>query len=156
MMTINILLREVEDGDIPVFFLQQLDPEATQMAGFPVRSEDEFHSHWRRIRSDENNILRTILFEGKVAGNIVSWEQDDKRQIGYWIGREFWGKGIATQALSLFLKNLETRPIHACVVSHNLASMRVLEKNGFIKVGEEKYPSGESGAEIEESVFLLG
>lgn len=102
-MTDNVLLREVEDGDIDVFLQQQLDPEATQMAGFASHGEDEFHSPWRRIRSDETNILRTILFEGDVAGNIVSWEQDAKWQIGYWIGREFWGKGIASQALEMFL-----------------------------------------------------
>ena len=89
-MTEDIHLREVEDGDIHVFFEQQLDPVATHMAGFPSRGEDEFHSHWRRVRTNENNILRTILFKGKVSGSIVSWEQDGKRQIGYWIGRKFW------------------------------------------------------------------
>ena len=137
-MTENVRLREVEDGDIPVFFEQQLDLQATQMAGFPSRGEDEFLSQWRRIRSDENNILRTILFDGKVAGNIVSWEQDAKRQIGHWIGQEFWGKGTATNALSFFLDIVDVRPIYAYVAKYNSSSLQALEKNGFSLIGDEE------------------
>ncbi|MFN8426694.1 MAG: GNAT family N-acetyltransferase [Anaerolineales bacterium] len=30
------------------------------------------------------------------AGSIGSWDMEGKREVGYWIGKEFWGKGIAT------------------------------------------------------------
>ena len=151
----DVRLREVEDGDIHVFFEQQLDPVATQTAGFPSRGEDEFHSHWRRVRSNENNILRTILFKGKVSGNIVSWEQDGKRQIGYWIGRKFWGKGIASQALAQFLVVVKARPLYAYVAKHNTASIRVLEKNGFTISVEDSQLDSTKNEKIEEVLFLL-
>ena len=154
-MTEDIRLRKVEDGDIHVFFEQQLDPVATHMAGFPSRGEDEFHSHWRRVRSNENNILRTILFKGKVSGNIVSWEQDGKRQIGYWIGRKFWGKGIASQALAQFLVVVKVRPLYAYVAKHNTASIRVLEKNGFTISVEDNQFDSTNNEKIEEVLFQL-
>ena len=154
-MNENICLREVEDSDIPAFYRQQLDPEAIEMAGFPSRGEDEFHSHWRRVRSNENNILRTILFKGKVSGNIVSWEQDGKRQIGYWIGREFWGKGIASQAMAQFLVVVKVRPLYAYVAKHNTASIRVLEKNGFTISVEDSQFDSTNNEKIEEVLFQL-
>jgi RimJ/RimL family protein N-acetyltransferase len=80
---------------------------------------------------DETVILKTILFEGQVAGNLVSFVLSGEREVGYWLGREFWGKGIATRALSEFLKQVKERPLYAHVARHNIASLRVLEKCGF-------------------------
>jgi RimJ/RimL family protein N-acetyltransferase len=127
----TILLRDVIAGDLPIFFEQQLDPAANQMAAFPARDREAFMAHWTKIMADDNNILKTILYGDQVAGNIVSWEHDGEREVGYWLGREFWGKGIATQALSLLLEQVTARPLVAYVVKHNLASIRVLEKCGF-------------------------
>ena len=101
-MTIDVKLREVEQSDLPVFFEQQRDPLANQMAAFPARNRDMFMAHWTKIMQDESILLRTILFEGQVVGNLVSFEISGKREVGYWLGREFWGKGIATQALAEF------------------------------------------------------
>ncbi|MFL7870775.1 MAG: GNAT family N-acetyltransferase, partial [Anaerolineales bacterium] len=99
-MTNNISLREVQESDLPIFFEQQRDPLANQMAAFPARDQEAFMAHWAKIMKDESVILRTILFEGQVAGNVLSFEMEGKREVGYWLGREFWGKGIATVALS--------------------------------------------------------
>jgi RimJ/RimL family protein N-acetyltransferase len=126
-----ILLRDVIASDLPIFFEQQLDPIANQMAAFPARDRDAFMAHWAKIMADEANILKTILYGDQIAGNLVSWEHDGEREVGYWLGREFWGKGIATQALSLLLGQVTTRPLYAYVAKHNLASIRVLEKCGF-------------------------
>lgn len=52
--------------------------------------------------ADDSVILKTILFNGQVAGNIVSFVQSGEREVGYWIGKEYWGKGIATKALAAF------------------------------------------------------
>jgi RimJ/RimL family protein N-acetyltransferase len=136
----TVLLRAVIANDLPIFFEQQLDPVATQMAAFPARDREAFMVHWAKIMADETNILKTILYGDQVAGNIVSWEHPDEeseREVGYWLGREFWGKGIATQALTLFLKQVTTRPLYADVVKHNLASIRVLEKCSFAIVSQE-------------------
>ena len=92
-------------------------------------------AHWAKIMADESVILKTILFDGQVAGNIVSWETSGEREVGYWIGREYWGKGIATKALLLFLGLVKIRPLYAHVAKHNVASRRVLEKCGFTVTG---------------------
>lgn len=139
-MPTTILLRSVIASDLPIFFEQQRDPVANEMAAFPARDREAFMAHWAKILADESNILKTILYSDQVAGNMVSWEHPDQgseREVGYWLGRAYWGKGIATRALSLFLDQVTTRPLYAYVVKHNLASIRVLEKCGFEKMDEK-------------------
>ena len=106
------------------------------MAAFEARDLDAFMSHWRKIVRDETVVVRTVEFEGRVAGNVVSWEHDGERDVGYWIGRGDWGRGIATAALSAFLVELPQRPLFAHVARHNLGSIRVLEKCGFTLADE--------------------
>ena len=136
-MLTTILLRDVIESDLPIFFEQQMDPVANQMAAFPARDREAFMAHWTKILADESNILKTILYDAQVAGNIVSWEQSGAREVGYWLGREYWGKGIATRALAAFLEQVTARPLHAYVAKHNLASIRVLQKCGFTITSEE-------------------
>ena len=125
------------------------------MAAFPARDREAFMAHWAKIMADDSNILKTILYDDQVAGNIVSWEQSGERDVGYWLGREYWGKGIATRALSLFLEQVATRPLHAHVAKHNLASIRVLEKCGFTITVEDKELSGSGGEEVDEVILIL-
>ena len=133
----SLILRDVFESDLPFFYEQQLDPEATAMADFPSRDRESFMAHWAKIMLDKSVILKTILIDGEVAGNIVSWEQDGEREVGFWIGKEFWEKGIATKALAEFLDQVMIRPMVAHVAKHNVASRRVLEKCGFKLTGEE-------------------
>ena len=153
-MTDEVLLRDVAESDLPIFYEQQLDPEATAMAAFASRDRESFMAHWAKIMTDESVILKSILFNGQVAGNIVSWEQGGKREVGYWVGKEYWGKGIATKALAEFLVHVKTRPLVAHVAKHNIASRRVLEKCGFTLIREDKY-FNTSGKEIEEVILEL-
>jgi len=154
-MTSNIQLRDVQESDLPIFFEQQLDPEATQMASFPSRSKDGFMSHWTKIMADGFIQIQTIICDGHVAGNIVCFEQLGEREVGYWLGKEYWGKGIATKGLEEFLKQIETRPLYAHVAKHNIASRRVLEKCGFAVSGEDKFFSQILGDDIEEYILIL-
>lgn len=154
IMTNEVTLREVHEGDLPIFFEQQLDPEATHMAAFPARAYDAFMAHWAKSMAQEATILKTILFQGNVAGNIVCWEDSGERQVGYWLGKEYWGKGIASAALSQFLRHVKERPLYAHVAKHNIASIRVLQKCGFIISGEEKFTEPD-GKEIEASIMRL-
>jgi RimJ/RimL family protein N-acetyltransferase len=154
-MTDDVFLRDVTEADLPIFFEQQLDPEATRMAAFPSRDRDAFMAHWAKIMTRDTNILKTILFDGQVAGNIVSWEQDGRREVGYWLGREYWGKGIATKALSEFLRQVRTRPLYAHVAKHNIASRRVLEKCGFRMYSEDSVPGDTGAQQIEEFILKL-
>ena len=124
-MTNEITLREVQESDLPIFFEQQLNPEARNMAAFPARDQDAFMAHWKKVMTGAA-IVRTIIFQGNVAGNIVSWKVTDERRVGYWLGKEHWGKGIASAALAQFLQEVKSRPLHARVAKHNTASIRVL------------------------------
>ena len=128
----DIRLRHVEAGDIEIFYDQQLDPEATAMAAFPARDREAHVAHWNKILKDAGNITRTIVAAGQVAGNLGSWVQDEQREIGYWIGKAHWGRGVATTALEQFLQIVDERPLYAWVARHNSGSRRVLEKCGFL------------------------
>lgn len=149
-----ISLRDVIESDLPIFYEQQLDPEATQMAAFPSRDRDAFMAHWAKIMVNEYVTLKTILFEEHIAGNVVSWEQSGEQEVGYWLGKEYWGKGIATQALAEFLGYLKIRPLVAHVSKHNIGSLHVLQKCGFTITGENKFPE-ENGLVIEEYLLKL-
>lgn len=128
----GVTLRDVVVDDIAVFFEYQFDPSASEMADFPIRSWDAHASHWASILDDESIVARTVLVDGRVAGNVVSFIQDGTREVGYWLGCQFWGRGIATQALYAFLTQEQHRPLYAHVAKHNVASRRVLEKCGFV------------------------
>ena len=84
-----------------------------------------------------------IEFKDKLSGVIGLVMQKDvyrkSAEIGYWIGEPFWGNGIATKAVELVTKygfdNLDLNRIFTGVFEYNIASMRVLEKNGYKKEG---------------------
>ena len=104
----SVRLRPVEDDDLPIFLAHQDDPIAAAMAAFPTRAPDVFYEHWATIRADPTNYTRTIVADGEVVGDIVSWLDDGRRQVGYWIGRDHWGKGFATAALRLCSRRSRT------------------------------------------------
>ena len=150
----RVVLREVVDSDLPIFFEHQRDPEAVQMAAFPSRDHDAFTAHWAKLRRNPSNIARTVVCDDQVAGNIGSWIAEEKRLIGYWIGREFWGRGVATAALTAFVAEVKERPLHSFVASHNLGSIRVLEKCKFVPSPEhDSSIPGEDG--IHEILYML-
>lgn len=147
----NIRLRNVEPGDLPRFFALQRDPEAVAMAAFNSRDRAAFDQHWAKILADENNLNQTIVADDHVAGNIASFLMEGQREVGYWIERAFWGRGIASAALSAFLRLEQRRPLHAGVAKHNAASLRVLQKCGFTFLNSTK----EDSRNEEDTHFLL-
>lgn len=149
------VLRDVVEADIPILFEHQRDPEATRMAAFPARDREAFTAHWQKILANDEGTKKTVLFEGEVAGNILIFERDGKRLVGYWIGREFWGKGLATRALAELVTEVAERPLHAYVATSNLGSVRVLEKCGFTFVSRETEFDEALGEEIEEALYVL-
>ena len=119
------------------------------MAAFESRGRDEHRAHWDKIRADETAVLRTIVADGVVAGNVVGWLDGDRRMVGYWVGKAHWGKGIATAALQAFIAELTERPLFAWVAAHNAGSIRVLEKCGFT-VAQRR-----TGGDVEEYLMEL-
>jgi RimJ/RimL family protein N-acetyltransferase len=154
-MIYKVQLRNTIETDLPIFFEQQLDPDAIQMAAFPSRNREAFMAHWSTVLLDDSVLVKTVLFNGAVAGNIVCFEQLGEREVGYWLGKEYWGKSIASQALTQFLDIIKTRPLYAHVAKHNIASKRVLEKCGFKVAAEDKFFSKIFGKDIEEYILIL-
>ncbi len=157
-MPTDVHLRAVDDADLPIFFEQQLDPDANFMAAFThkdPRDRAAFDAHWAKIRADPTVTLHTIVWQSNVAGSIASYGPEGKPEVTYWIGREFWGQGLATEALRQFLRAQTIRPIFGRAARDNAASLRVLEKCGFRVTGAEKGFANARGEEIEEVALVL-
>jgi RimJ/RimL family protein N-acetyltransferase len=157
----GVKLRPVREDDLEVFYRQQRDPVAAAMAAFPARERAAFFAHWHGIMARDDVLLCTVEADGHVAGNVVGFEQSGRREVGYWLGRRFWGRGIATAALHAFLTEETRRPLEAHVAAHNVASRRVLEKCGFRVRGEvlagdvaQDGPSRAAGAEMVDELVL--
>lgn len=154
-MTHEIQLRDVVLVDLPIFFEHQIDEDAVHMAAHAPRDQGAFQAHWMELLSKETVIKKTILFDDLVVGYVMSFVYFGVREVGYWIGKEYWGRGIATQALLEFLDQVPLRPLHASAAKHNLGSLRVLEKCGFKLIGEDKEFSKVGEATVEGFVFEL-
>ena len=149
-----VSLRAVTDADVEVFFEHQLETGASEMAAFEARAREDHFAHWSKIRHDPANVLRTVEVDGRVAGNVVSWRDGSRRLVGYWVGKTYWGRGVATSALRAFLSEIEERPLNAFVAAHNKGSIRVLEKCGFTVVQHFEGTGGEEG-DVEELLMEL-
>jgi RimJ/RimL family protein N-acetyltransferase len=148
----EVTIRETLESDWPILFEHQRDPASNAMAGVPAREWDAYIAHRRKTRADETGLTWTILYDGQVVGDLVSFlhpARPSQREVGYRIGREYWGKGIATRALALFLDVEQRRPLYGWVLAQNIGSQRVLEKCGFTVIGEE-YEDGDHGI-----IFML-
>ena len=135
-MTSDVLLRDVTETDLPIFFEQQRDPAANQMAAFTAKDpadREAFTAKWAKILGDDTVTKKAILVNGQVAGSVSSFVApwSGQLEVTYWVGREYWGRGIATKALTAFLGHLKARPVYARAAKDNIASIRVLAKCGF-------------------------
>jgi RimJ/RimL family protein N-acetyltransferase len=128
------------------------------MAAFPPREREAFMLHWRtKVIGEPTARKRTIMVGDCVAGNIGSWDADGRRFVGYWIGREYWGRGIGTDALSEFLCEETTRPLYAYVAVRNYGSIRILQKCGFRQIGggQPGFDGQPASDGVEEYLFQL-
>jgi RimJ/RimL family protein N-acetyltransferase len=154
-----LILRDVVDDDLPIFFEQQCDLDAIHMAAFTSKDPTNraaFLAHWERIRADATVTMKAIVCDGQVAGHVMSYYEDDRCEVTYWLGRRHWGQGVGSRSLAEFLMHTQTvRPIYARAARDNIASRRVLEKNGFTVISESKGFANARGQEIEEFLFEL-
>lgn len=130
---VKVTLREVRDADLETFFVDQLDEAAAALGGLKRRTRDEYFAHMAKVRADAANVLRTIELDGEVAGNVGIWPDEGHRNLGYAVSRRFWGRGVGSEAVRLLLEQV-SGPLRAMVSPANVASARVLEKNGFTLV----------------------
>jgi RimJ/RimL family protein N-acetyltransferase len=155
---VMIVLRDVRDSDLDTFFEHWTDEQARQMAAFMPADAHEraaFDARWEKHRSDPAILLKTIELDGEAVGSISSFDNEQKREVTYWIGRAHWGKGIATRALQLLLDRETARPLHAAAAADNTGSLRVLEKCGFRVVGEARGFANARGQEVDEVILRL-
>ena len=136
------ILREVVEADLPVFYEHQRDREAAAMAAFPPRERDAFMAHWAKTLANESALTWTVVCDGAVAGNIGCWEDDGRRLVGYWIGREFWGRGLATQALAEVLDVVDARPLHAYVAKSNVPRSACSRSAGSSRLASTRATTG--------------
>lgn len=155
----TIELRDARRGDVPAFYAMHADPEANRAGAFVPRKKAEFFRHWAKVLKNRLNLKKTLLKDGAVAGYLVSFYRTGtgkpkKREVGYWIAREHWGQGLATEGLRLLLREHRVRPLFARVAKTNPASRRVAEKCGFKVVKEDRYRNA-AGKEVAEYVLKL-
>jgi len=153
-----VRLRDVQEDDLPIFFEQQLDPVANQMAAFTAKDpadRDAFAERWDRILADETITIQTILYQGQVAGHIGCHNWFGEPEVSYWLGKEYWGQGIATRALAALLDQIKVRPLFARAARDNIASIQVLEKCGFTITGYDRGYANARGKEVEEVILRL-
>lgn len=179
MKQLHVKLREARREDVPLFFEHQSDLEGMRMVG-SVRpnhlDRDAYIVRWEGFLANDTLIKRAIVLTDSagggeiIVGSINCFERvpDPARpctifpgpEIGYWLGREHWGKGIASEAVRLFLADVTRRPLYARAASDNVGSLRVLQKAGFREIGREMFFANMRGAdgkgeEIEETLMVL-
>ncbi len=154
----SVHLRDVAPSDLDRFFEIEQDADAHWRAAFGsdrLGDRAAFDDHWRRTSADPAVVRQTIVWEGSVVGYLVRFDFEGRPSVGYWIGRSYWGRGIATEALREFVRRWPERPLFAGVASDNLASIRVLEKAGFVRIRSNSSFAPARGREIEELTYRL-
>jgi RimJ/RimL family protein N-acetyltransferase len=145
----------MEPGDLHRIFELQLDPESNRMAMTIPRTREAFDVHWAKSLADPRNTTRAILAGDELVGYISCFPMDGDEHVGYWIDRAHWGKGIASSALHLLLQEVTQRPLVAAAATSNVASLRVLQKCGFVVESIRLSPASERFPECEEAVLVL-
>jgi len=157
MSGLAIALREVRDTDYEALFAIEEEREGNLMAAFtPIEAQrGAFDQRWTKIMANDRWVKRVIVLGGAVVGSIASFNREEEWEITYRIGRAWWGRGITTSAVGLFLPLVPQRPLMARAAMDNAPSIRVLEKNGFRHVGTGKYFAESRGREIDEVILRL-
>lgn len=154
----TVTLRPVTDADFDALFELESDVQGADMIAFLPREpgdRDAFTTHWTRITSDPALITRVIESDGAFAGYAVSFVIDGERQIGYWVARELWGRGIASAALRALVTEIDERPLWGSTAFDNVGSQRVLQNAGFVFDRMERSHAPRRGIEIDENVYRL-
>lgn len=150
-----VRLRNVERDDLPRIFQMQLDPESNRLAATFPRNAEAFEAHWANILRTPNVTARAILVGAEMVGYVSCFVYEGQANVGYWLSREHWGKGIASRALELLLREVPDRPLYAHVATSNPASLRVLQKCGFVVERVQISPASDRYPECETAVCIL-
>ncbi len=159
-----ILLRQIAGHDLDALVKNLNDEKVIRYLSsrvpFPYTQKD---ADWFIQTGSKNGIYRAITYNGALAGviSVSPGEHEHARtaKMGYWLGRKFWGKGVATQAVCEMTKDVFSTSdivrLSAPVYAPNKASMRVLEKNGYELDGILKKGAYKNGVFLDEHVYSL-
>ncbi|MGI4736253.1 MAG: GNAT family N-acetyltransferase [Janthinobacterium lividum] len=158
MLSNAITLTETSVDDLSIFYEFQLDEEANYLAAFTAKDSGDkiaYISKYTRFLTDPTITMRTIKVNDAIVGSIAKFVMENDAEITYWIGRKFWGKGIATAALKALLKIEQIRPIYGRVAFDNYGSQKCLERCGFLKIGQEQGFANARQIKIAEFIYKL-
>jgi RimJ/RimL family protein N-acetyltransferase len=133
----------------------QLDPESNRMAVTIPRIGEAFDAHWAEVLVDPAVTARAVIVGEAFVGTIFCFPRDGRDHVGYWIDRAYWGTGIASRALPLLLREVAKRPLFATAAASNGASVRVLQKCGFVVAQVRLSPASDRYPACEEAVLVL-
>lgn len=150
-----VRLRDVGPDDLPRMYEMHADPESNRLAATIPRTSAAFDAHWAAVLQNPTFTAKAILVDGMFVGYVCCFRHDGRANVGYWVGREHWGKGVATRALRLLLRDVADRPLYANVATGNGASLRVLQKCGFVIEQVQESPATDRYVACEEAVLVL-
>ena len=153
-----IKLDKTTKEDLETLFIFQTNKDGIMMAAFTSENPSDkaaYMKKWTAIVANPKIKMQTIRLENKIVGSVIHFDIMNETNVSYWIDQQFWGKGIATEALKEFIKGSDKRPLFGMVAYDNVGSQKVLEKCGFKSIGKEKGFANARKKEIEEFVYRL-
>ena len=139
-----VYLRELSEEDIPAWFERASDHESADLAGDSIPESAEMGFSWLQRHREQFRRqigIRWAIVPQDLAASVgtigltITSTEDRIAEIGFVIGRAYWGKGLGTAAAQLVthyaFHTLGLAEIQAEVLQRNLASRHVLEKLGF-------------------------
>lgn len=154
----TITLRTLRDDDLDDLFQWESDPKAANMAAFTRPDPTDraaFDAHYQRVRSNPDVTIQAIAEDGTLVGMIASFSIEGQRELTYWVDPARWGCRIASEAVRLFLSRETRRGLYARVAASNRGSEKVLEHNGFVRVGEETSWADGVSSDVLEHIYRL-
>lgn len=142
--------------DLETLFVFQTDKDGIQMAAFTAKdpNDKEFYMEkWTKIVENPDIKMLTLRFKNEIVGSVIHFDVMDETHISYWIDKQHWGKGFATEGLKAFIKDSVKRPLFARVAYDNFGSQKVLENCGFQSIGKGKGFANARNMEIEEFIY---
>ena len=142
--TKRMILRPWEESDAAELFRLAGDPEIGPRAGWPVHTGVENSAEIiRGVLGAPETYAMTLRETGVPVGSVGLKEPDERfedldglqLEVGYWIGREYWGRGLTPEAVAEILRrgfeDLGCAAIWCAHYDFNDQSRRVIEKSGF-------------------------
>lgn len=154
----NMLLQKTTVEDLETLFIFQADEESNRVAAFnsaDPKDKKAYLDKWTGIVANPKVNMQTIFIDDVLVGSVIHFDLGDETNVSYWIDRKHWGKGIASKALQQFIATTDKQTLYGMVAFDNIGSQKVLERNGFVRIGAKKGFANGRGEEIQEFVYRL-